>query len=59
MCMSTEKDIHRSHVVYTLNKMVEIFKESSPLEPALDYNPETEKIIMNDPFFRFGVRWQV
>ncbi|MCY7831814.1 hypothetical protein MOD54_15640 [Bacillus spizizenii] len=59
LCMPTEKDIHRSHVVYTLNKMVEICKESSPLEPALDYNPETEKIIMNDPFFRFGVRWQV
>ncbi|QEO61064.1 hypothetical protein EVS87_002210 [Bacillus altitudinis] len=59
LCIPAKKDIHRSHVVYTLNKMVEICKESSPLEPALDYNPENEKIIMNDPFFRFGVRWQI
>lgn len=54
-----EKGMSRSHIVYTLNKMVDICKETSPLEPALDYNTDTEKIIMNDPFFRFGVRWQV
>ncbi|AKI90955.1 hypothetical protein ACMX8W_02750 [Bacillus subtilis] len=59
LCIPTEKDISRSHTVYTLNKMVDICKETSPLEPALDYNTDTEKIIMNDPFFRFGVRWQV
>ncbi|MCY8742070.1 hypothetical protein [Bacillus haynesii] len=59
LSIPTEKDITRSHIVNTLNKMVEICKESSSLEPALDYNTETEKIIMNDPFFRFGVRWQV
>lgn len=55
----SEREIRRSDVVSTLKKMVEICKEKSLIEPALDYNLETEKIIMNDPFFRFGVRWQV
>lgn len=57
MCMFIEKDIYRSYVVYILNKMVEIFKESFLLEFVLDYNFEMEKIIMNDLFFCFGVRW--
>ncbi|MGD6875249.1 hypothetical protein [Bacillus infantis] len=56
---TTEREIRRSDIVSTLKKMVEICKEISPSEPALDYNADTEKIIMNDPFFRFGVRWQI
>lgn len=57
--LESEREIRRSDVVSTLKKMVEICKVKSPLEPALDYNHETGRIIMNDPFFRFGVRWQV
>lgn len=54
----SEREIRRSDIVSTLKKMVEICIEKSPLEPPLDYNLETEMIVMNDPFFRFGVRWQ-
>lgn len=56
--LEVEDDVRKSDVVGTLNRMVEIAKEDNKLEPVIDYHSSDERIVMNNPFFQFTIRWR-